>query len=137
MTTVIANATIVTGNADRDVLHDAAIAILEDRIAAIGPTAAVRPAHPDAEVVDGHGKAVFPFGASGKAVSSTSLTFVSRAAYEAGVHRDPGLSRRVEPARGRRTITKRQMVRNDGMPVTEVDLDTDTVRVDYEIASLP
>ncbi len=60
MTTVIANATIVTGNAGRDVLHDAAIAIAEDRIAAIGPTDDVRPAHPDAEVVDGRGKAVFP-----------------------------------------------------------------------------
>lgn len=60
MTTVIANATIVTGNAGRDVLHDAGIVISEDRIAAIGPTDDVRPAHPDAEVVDGRGKAVFP-----------------------------------------------------------------------------
>ncbi|MCY4558705.1 MAG: amidohydrolase family protein [Chloroflexi bacterium] len=60
MTTVIANATIVTGNAGRDVLHDAGIAIVEDRIAAIGPTDDVRQAHPDAEVVDGRGKAVFP-----------------------------------------------------------------------------
>ena len=60
MTTVIANATIVTGNAGRDVLHDAAIAIAEDRIAAIGQADDVRPAYPDAEVVDGRGKAVFP-----------------------------------------------------------------------------
>ncbi len=60
MTTVIANATIVTGNVGRDVLHDAAIAIAEDRIASIGPTDDVRPAYPDAEVVDGRGKAVFP-----------------------------------------------------------------------------
>ena len=60
MTTVIANATIVTGNAGRDVLHDAGVAISEDRIAAIGPTDEVRQAHPDAEVVDGRGKAVFP-----------------------------------------------------------------------------
>ncbi len=60
MTTVIANATIVTGNAGRDVLHDAGIAISEDRITAIGSTDEVRPAYPDAEVVDGRGKAVFP-----------------------------------------------------------------------------
>ena len=60
MTTVIANATIVTGNAGRDVLHDAGIAISEDRIMAIGSTDEVRPAYPDAEVVDGRGKAVFP-----------------------------------------------------------------------------
>ena len=60
MTTVIANTTAVTGNAGRDVLHQAGIAISEDCIASIGPTDAVRQAHPDAEVVDGRGKAVFP-----------------------------------------------------------------------------
>ena len=60
MTIVIANATIVTGNPGRDVLHGAGIAISEDRISAIGPTDDVRQAHPDAEVVDGRGKAVFP-----------------------------------------------------------------------------
>ena len=60
MTTVIANATIVTGNAGREVLHDAAIAISANQIAAIGPTDDVRLAYPDAEVVDGRGKAVFP-----------------------------------------------------------------------------
>ena len=61
------------------------------------------------------------FGAMGRAVGGTSLTFVSQAAYDAGVHRDLGLTRRVEPVRGCRTITKRQMVRNDRMPVIEVD----------------
>ena len=60
MTTVIANTTAVTGNAGRDVLHQAGIAISEDCITSIGPTDAVRQAHPDAEVVDGRGKAVFP-----------------------------------------------------------------------------
>ncbi len=60
MTTVIANTTIVTGNAGRTVLHDAGIAVSEGRIAAVGPTAEVARSHPDAEVVDGRGKAVFP-----------------------------------------------------------------------------
>ena len=62
MITIITNATIVTGNAGRDVLHDSAIAIAGDRIASIGPTGEVRPAYPypDVEVVDGRGKAVFP-----------------------------------------------------------------------------
>ena len=60
MTTVIANTTIVTGNATRDVLHDAAIAVSEGRIASTGPTGEVRQAYPDADVVDGRGKAVFP-----------------------------------------------------------------------------
>ena len=60
MTTVIANTTIVTGDAGRTVLHDAGIAVSEGRIAAVGPTAEVARSHPDAEVVDGRGKAVFP-----------------------------------------------------------------------------
>ena len=60
MTTIIANATIVTGNQSRDVLHQSAIAISEDRIVSVGPTAEIEQAHPDAEVVDGRGKAVFP-----------------------------------------------------------------------------
>ncbi len=60
MTTVIANTTIVTGDAGRTVLHHAGIAISEDRIVSVGPTDAVQQAHPGAEVVDGGGKAVFP-----------------------------------------------------------------------------
>ncbi len=60
MTTVIANATIVTGDAGRTVLHDAAIAVSDDRIVSVGPTAEVRKEYPDTEVVDGRGKAVFP-----------------------------------------------------------------------------
>ena len=60
MTTIIANTTVVTGDAGRTVWHDAGIAISEDRIAAVGPTGEVQRAHPDAEVVDGRGKAVFP-----------------------------------------------------------------------------
>ena len=60
MTTVIANTTIVTGDAGHTVLHDAGIAISEDRIVSVGPTDEIRQAHPDAEVVDGRRKAVFP-----------------------------------------------------------------------------
>ncbi len=60
MTIVIANTTIVTGNPDRAVLHDAGIAISEDRIVSLGPAEEVQQAYPDAEVVDGRGKAVFP-----------------------------------------------------------------------------
>ena len=60
MTTVIANATVVTGAAGRTVLHDAAIAVSDDRIVSVGPTEEVRQTYPDAEVVDGRGKAVFP-----------------------------------------------------------------------------
>ena len=60
MTTVIKNATIVTGDNGRTVLYDSAIAIDGDRIVAIGPTPEVTAAHPAAEQIEGSGKAVFP-----------------------------------------------------------------------------
>ena len=60
MTTVIRNATIVTGDQARTVLYDAAIAIDGSRIAAVGPAAEVAAAYPDAEQVNGTGQAVFP-----------------------------------------------------------------------------
>ncbi len=60
MTTVITNATIVTGDPARTVLHNAGIAISNDTIAAMGSTGEIEREYPDAEVVDGRGKAVFP-----------------------------------------------------------------------------
>ena len=60
MTTIIANTTVVTGDPGRAVWRDAAIAVSEDRIVAVGPSGEVQRAYPDAEVVDGRGKAVFP-----------------------------------------------------------------------------
>jgi len=59
-TTVIANATIVTGDSARNVLHDGAIAITDDIVAAVGPAEDLLASHPGADVVDGRGKAVFP-----------------------------------------------------------------------------
>ena len=60
MTTVIRNATVVTGDQARTVLYDAAIAIDGSRIAAVGPTTEVAAAYADAEQVDATGQAVFP-----------------------------------------------------------------------------
>jgi cytosine/adenosine deaminase-related metal-dependent hydrolase len=60
MPTVIGNTTIVTSDAARTVHHDAAIAIDGDTIVAIGATADVGKKFPNAERIDGRGKAVFP-----------------------------------------------------------------------------
>ena len=60
MTTVIADTTVVTGDPARTVLHHASIVISEDRIVSLGPSGEVQQNFPDAEVVDGRGKAVFP-----------------------------------------------------------------------------
>ncbi|MDP7618656.1 MAG: amidohydrolase family protein [Dehalococcoidia bacterium] len=59
--TIIRNTTIVTIDPGHRVLYDAAIAVGDDgTIAEVGPSDEVASHHPDAEVVDGRAKAVFP-----------------------------------------------------------------------------
>lgn len=73
------------------------------------------------------------FGASGKALSSTCLTFVSKASLESD--HGPGqlgLSRRLEPVSQCRNIGKKDMVHNDAMPKIEVDPETYMVKADGE-----
>jgi urease subunit alpha len=77
------------------------------------------------------------FGALGQANAQTCVTFVSRQAYELGVHKQLGLKRIVEPVKGCRTVTKRQMVRNDRTPDIRVNPDTYQVWVDGELATVP
>jgi len=73
------------------------------------------------------------FGAAGKALGSTSLTFVSEASL--GSKTGPkqlGLSRKLEAVKRTRTVGKRDMVWNDAMPRIEVDPETYTVKADGE-----
>ncbi|MGQ4808335.1 Atrazine chlorohydrolase [Candidatus Entotheonellaceae bacterium PAL068K] len=60
MTTVFTHTTVVTVDPGQTVLHDVALAVNGDTIAAIGPTDAVLQSYPNAEVYDGRGKALFP-----------------------------------------------------------------------------
>ena len=60
MDTIIANATIVTGDAARTIHYDSAIVIRDSAIWAIGPTEELMAQSPEAGVMDGRGKAVFP-----------------------------------------------------------------------------
>ncbi len=76
------------------------------------------------------------FAARGRAVSRTSITFVSQAALAAGVPGRLGLERWVEPVRGCRTIGKAQMVRNDATPEIRVDPETYKVTVDGRPATV-
>ncbi|HZA21882.1 MAG TPA: amidohydrolase family protein, partial [Dehalococcoidia bacterium] len=60
MATVIKNATVVTGDVGRTVLYDHALAIRDDKIDAVGPSEEIVASHPQADIIDGRGKAVFP-----------------------------------------------------------------------------
>lgn len=70
------------------------------------------------------------FGAFGRALPETCISFVSRAAYENGIANKLDLKRKVMPVYGMRTITKRDMVRNGLTPKIEVNPETFAVKVD-------
>ncbi|SDE06494.1 urease subunit alpha [Bhargavaea beijingensis] len=68
----------------------------------------------------------------GKALQESSITFISKAAYEDGVHEKLGLEKRVLPVGGIRTLTKKDMKLNSETPEIEVDPQTYEVHVDGE-----
>jgi urease subunit alpha len=70
------------------------------------------------------------FGAFGRALADSSLTFVSQAALEAGLPAQLGLARRAVAVRGMRTLRKTDLIHNTAMPVIEVDPQTYQVRAD-------
>lgn len=72
------------------------------------------------------------FGAFGGGLK-TSLTFVSQAAFEAGVGAQLGLSKTVTPVRNTRGLRKRDMILNGATPKMEVDPETYEVRADGEL----
>ncbi|WP_231891438.1 urease subunit alpha [Paenibacillus swuensis] len=72
------------------------------------------------------------FGAFGKAVQRTSITFISKYAYDNGVHEELGLQKRIEYVKGCRSVGKKDMIHNNGTPTIEVNPETYEVRVDGE-----
>jgi urease subunit alpha len=70
------------------------------------------------------------FGAFGKALQASSVTFLPTAAIERGLPVELGIGRVVLPARGIRAIDKSRMVHNHATPVVEVDPETYEVRAD-------
>ena len=73
------------------------------------------------------------FGSLGRARFSTSVTFLSTAALEAGVHQKLQLQKRTVAVSGCRSLTKADMVLNNALPNIEVDSDTYEVRADGEL----
>ncbi len=74
------------------------------------------------------------FGAFGRALTSSAVTFVSGAALAHGIGRELGLERRVLAVGNTRAgISKASMVLNDRTPAIEVDPETYEVRADGEL----
>jgi urease subunit alpha len=73
------------------------------------------------------------FGSYGAAIGSTSVTFVSRAAYEDGVIARLGLRKMARAVGGCRGLAKSSMIHNAYLPRMEVDPETYEVRADGQV----
>ena len=73
------------------------------------------------------------FAAFGRALTQSSVTFVSQAAIDNGIADSLGLSKQMIAVAGCRAVTKKDMVLNDYCPVMEVDPETYEVRADGEL----
>ena len=73
------------------------------------------------------------FGSFGKAVLKTSMTFLSKAAFEKGVHEKLDLKKMVKPVSNIRNLRKQDMILNGETPIIEVDPQTYEVKVDGEL----
>ncbi|TWP25231.1 urease subunit alpha [Apibacter muscae] len=74
------------------------------------------------------------FGAYGKAMPQTSMTFVSKAAYDLGIKEKLGLEKIVHPVSHTRQLTKNDMIYNGGTPNIEVNPETFEVLIDGQPA---
>tara|TARA_B100002003_G_scaffold215748_1_gene214798 strand:+ start:1656 stop:3365 length:1710 start_codon:yes stop_codon:yes gene_type:complete len=73
------------------------------------------------------------FGALGKSLIESSVTFVSEAAAQAGIGDALGLVKQMVPVSGTRSVKKSDMALNDYQPNMEVDPETYEVRADGEL----
>ena len=73
------------------------------------------------------------FGSFGKSLTESSISFVSQAAIDKGIHEVLGLEKQVLAVNGTRSIKKRDMMLNDYQPKMEVDPETYEVRADGEL----
>jgi urease subunit alpha len=73
------------------------------------------------------------FGAFGKSLAASCVTFVSGAAAKAGIARTLKLDRIVLPVSGTRKLRKKDMILNGATPKVEVDSETYQVHADGEL----
>lgn len=73
------------------------------------------------------------FGAFGRAVENSAVTFVSEAAQAAGLRESLGLAKQTLAVKNTRDIGKKDLLLNDATPVMEVNPETYEVRADGEL----
>lgn len=73
------------------------------------------------------------FGAFGRSVENSAVTFVSEAAQQAGIGDKLGLAKQTLAVKNTRNIGKKDLLLNDATPVMEVNPETYEVRADGEL----
>jgi urease subunit alpha len=73
------------------------------------------------------------FGAFGKALTASSLVFVSKAAVRGKLGDKLGVEKELVAVERTRSISKKSMIHNDATPDIEVDPETYEVRADGEL----
>ena len=73
------------------------------------------------------------FGAFGKALTASSLVFVSKAAARSDLRKRLGVEKQFVAVENTRKINKKSMIHNDATPNIEVDPETYEVRADGEL----
>ena len=73
------------------------------------------------------------FGAFGKALTASSLVFVSKAAARSNLRKNLGVEKEFVAVEKTRSVNKKSMIHNDATPQIEVDPETYEVRADGEL----
>ncbi len=73
------------------------------------------------------------FGSFGKALTATSMSFISAAAKSAGVVEQLGLQKRIGVVKNTRNVKKKDLIHNHYTPHIEVDAQTYEVRADGQL----
>ncbi|HEV2192131.1 MAG TPA: urease subunit alpha [Nitrosopumilaceae archaeon] len=76
------------------------------------------------------------FGAFGKAIHTTSVTFTSKLAIRNGLSKKLGLKKKLLPVKNCRKIGKKNMLYNNLVPKIEIDPETYKVTVDGKLATI-
>jgi urease subunit alpha len=105
-----------------------------DMVLKLGTIAAAQMGDPNASIPTPQPVHYRPmFGAFGKSLTRSSVTFVSQAAVNAGLADALGVERQLLPVRNTRAISKESMIHNSALPKIEVDPETYEVRADGEL----
>jgi urease subunit alpha len=109
-----------------------------DMVFKLGTIAAAQMGDPNASIPTPQPVHYRPmFGAFGKSMTNSAVTFVSHAALEDGLAKKIGLDRQLLPVRHTRALSKESMVYNSTLPAIEVDPETYEVRADGELLTCP